>query len=318
MLKASPVRARSKERLSSSSSPSPWLLMATAAALFSVMNFVAHRSSASTHWTWVAATRAVVGAIVGIGVARVRGRPAFVRPSPIMWLRSVLGTVAMGCTFFALGRRELPLGDATTLLNLTPLILALLAPLVLRERSGRGVWGPLALSAAGVLLIVRPSFLFGGADSIPTAAAIPAMVALVGSTFSAFAMMSLRRASKGDVAEAIVVHFSLFGAVTLGGAALVLNAPPPPPAQLPWLLVAGACGGLAQVAMTTAYARAPAARLSGVGYLAVPFSAVLGAIALGEVPTRWTVVGMVLVVAGGLLLARAGAAPADSARPETK
>lgn len=308
------MRARSKERLS------PWLLMATAAALFSVMNFVAHRSGAAggAHWTWIAATRAVVGAIVGVVVARLRRRPVFVRPLPIMWLRSVLGTVAMGCTFFALGRSELPLGDATTLLNLTPLLLALLAPLVLGERSGRGVWGPLALSAGGVLLIVRPSFLFGGADAIPTAAAIPAMVALVGSAFSAFAMMSLRRASKGDVAEAIVVHFSLFGAVTLGALAFVLRAPAPSATELPWLLVAGACGGLAQIAMTTAYARATAARLSGVGYLAVPFSAMLGAIALGEVPTRWTVVGMVLVVAGGLLLARPGAPSSDSTRPATK
>jgi drug/metabolite transporter (DMT)-like permease len=278
--------------------------MALAAALFSIMNFVAHR--VATPWTWVAASRAIVGTVVAVGVARTRGRAPFVRPTRIMWLRSILGTLAMGATFFALGRRELPLGDTTTLLNLTPLILALLAPFVLGERSGRSVWGPLALSASGVVLIVRPSFLFGGHGSIPLGATVPAGVALLASTFSAFAMMSLRWASRSDQStpEAIVVHFSLFGATTLSIAALVLGAPLPRPTELPWLLLAGACGGLAQIAMTTAYARATAARVSGVGYLAVPFSAALGALALGEIPAPFTLAGMVLVVVGGLLLTR--------------
>lgn len=276
--------------------------MATAAALFSVMNFVAHRAG-SPDWTWVACTRAMVGTIVAVSVARLRGRRAFVRPTRIMWLRSILGTVAMACTFYALGRHELPLGDTTTLLNLTPIILALLAPVVLGERSGRSVWGSLALSATGVVLIVRPSFLFGG-HGIPVAGAVPAGVALVASTFSAFAMMSLRRASTGDNPEAIVVHFSLFGTVVLSTLAFVSGAPLPHLGDVPWLALAGLSGGLAQIAMTTAYARGAAARVSGVGYLAVPFSALLGAIALAEIPSRWTLFGMVLVVGGGVLLAR--------------
>ncbi|CAN5393306.1 hypothetical protein BH09MYX1_BH09MYX1_63290 [soil metagenome] len=289
---------------------SPWALMTIAAALFSVMNFIAHRSGNTTHWTWIACTRAIVGTVVAISAARLRGLSAFVKPSRIMWVRSIFGTVAMAATFYALARRELPLGDTTTLLNLTPLFLGLLAPIVLGERSGRTVWGPLALSASGVLLIVRPSFLFGGAH-VPTTAAVPAFVAIGASTFSAFAMMSLRRASRGDSPEAIVVHFSLFGAVTLSTLALVLGAPRPPLADVPWLLAAGACGGLAQLAMTRAYSRAAAARVSGMGYLAVPFSAILAAVALAEVPSKWTVLGMALVVSGGIFLARPRAELAD-------
>ncbi len=287
--------------------------MALAAALFSVMNFVGHRLAVTQElaWPWVAAARALVGTAVGITVARMRGRAPFVRPTPIMWVRSILGTIAMACTFYALGRRELPLGDTTTLLNLTPIMLALLAPIVLKEHSGRRVWGPLALSATGVVLIVRPSFLFGGEGAISSAAAVPAGVALLASTFSAFAMMSLRFASRsergtGTTPEAIVVHFSVFGAVTLTSLALGSGARVPVLHELPWLLVAGLCGGLAQIAMTTAYSRATAARVSGVGYLAVPFSALLGALALAEIPKPFTLVGMALVVLGGLLLTRGG------------
>lgn len=279
--------------------------MATAAALFSVMNFIAHRAGSTVHWTHIAMTRAVVGSLVGIAVAIVRRRPAFVVPSRIMWLRSVLGTVAMGCTFFALSKPSLPLGDATTLFNLTPLILAVLAPVVLGERSGRAIWGPLALSAIGVVAIVRPTFLFGGSHALPASAALPAAIAALAATFSAFAMMSLRRASAGDGPEAIVVHFSLFGSASFAVLAAVTGAPWPRFTDFAWLSLAGLCGGLAQLAMTSAYARAPAARVSGIGYLAVPFSAMLGAAWMGEIPTGWTLAGMLLVVVGGVVLARA-------------
>lgn len=277
--------------------------MATSAALFALMSFLARISGAHAHWTVVAAVRAAVGAAVAIAVARVRGVPAFVHPTRIMWTRSAFGTAAMTCTFFALARPELPLGDASTLFNLTPVFVAALAPLVLRERAGRQATIALALSLAGTILVLRPSWLFAGA-SLPPAAVTPAVVAVIGAFFSALAMLSLRRATADEPVEAIATHFSLTAAVVLGALALAF-APAPPLASLAPMVGAGACAGLAQLAMTRAYALEPAARVSPVGYLQIVFTSLLGVALLGEHVSPMSLGGMALVILGGVVLATA-------------
>jgi drug/metabolite transporter (DMT)-like permease len=70
-----------------------------------------------------------------------------------------------------------------------------------------------------------------------------------------------------------------------------------------FIVAAGVCAGFAQLALTRAYTLEHAARVSGMGYLAVVASAVLGAFVLGEVPSLGAVAGMMLVVAGGLVVA---------------
>lgn len=278
--------------------------MALAATLFASMNLLARLSSGHAHWSQVACVRAAIGATVALAVARARGQTAFVPTTRMMWQRSILGTVAMGGTFYALGRRELPLGDTVTLLNLTPIVLAVVAPLFLNERSSPRMWVAILVAAAGVVLIVRPSFLFGGTHALGGAALVPAGVALVAAVFSAFAMMSLRRVSAGLSAEAIVVHFSLTGTAAMGLVALGSGAPLPSPTDALPMLGAGLCAGFAQLAMTRAYSLQQATRVSGVGYLAVPISALLGAALLHEWPAKLAVVGMALVVAGGVLITR--------------
>lgn len=277
--------------------------MAASAVLFAAMSWLARVSGETAHWTVVAAVRAAVGAAVAVGVARARGVPAFVYPTRIMWARSAFGTVAMACTFFTLSRRALPLGDASTLFNLTPVFIAALAPLVLRERAGRRSTIALALSLAGALLVLRPSFLFGGV-SLSRDAALPAAIAVVAALFSAFAMLSLRRATAREPVEAIAAHFSMLAAVVTGAAAFA-SAPAPPLSSLAPMIGAGACAGLAQLAMTRAYALEPAARVSAVGYLQIVFTSLLGATLLGERVSTPSVIGMGLVISGGAVLATA-------------
>lgn len=278
--------------------------MALSALLFAVMSWLARVSAETAHFAVIAAVRAAVGVLVAGLVARARGVPAFVHPTRIMWARSALGTVAMGCTFFALSRAELPLGDASTLFSLSPVFIAVLAPLVLREQGRRRDAVALVLSLGGTLFVLRPPLLFGGAA--PERSAItPAVVAVVGAGFSALAMLSLRRATKNEPVEAIATHFSLVAAVVFGAAALALGAVPPVAALLP-MVGAGACAGLGQLAMTRAYALEPAARVSPVGYLQIVFTSLLGAALLGERPSLSSVAGIGLVILGGLLLAAAG------------
>lgn len=277
--------------------------MAVSAVLFATMNFFARLVGEGGHvpWAHVGAVRACTGALIAFGIARARGATLKAHDPRGMWMRSILGTAAMLCTFYALSKRSLPLGDTTTLLNLTPVFLAFLTPHFLGERSGPRVFVALFVSLFGVVLLLRPAILFGGLASGPDVW-LTASIATLASFFAAFAMMMLRKIGRTETPEAVAVHFSLVAAATH----LVVSIPTfalPSPKDALYMILAGVCAGVAQICMTRAYALERAARVSAVGYVAVATSAVLGAIALHEWPTKTALAGMGLVIAGGLVIA---------------
>ena len=282
------------------SSPRAFAWMSASACLFALMNFFAHLATREVHWTMVVTVRAVVGASIAYAIARMRGVSLVIRDRRGLFMRSGFGTVSMCCTFYAVGSPALQLGDAVTLINLTPVFLALLAPVLLGERGGRRVVFALPLSVAGLVVIMRPSFLFHGTALSP-GALLAATVAVVASFTASIAWAALRRIGQSETAEGITVWFSLFAAAT----ALVLAIPHlsvPSGHAAAAMLAAGTCGGLAQIAVTRAYALERAARVAGLAYLAVVVDALLGALALHEWPSPLTVLGMALIVSGGLVV----------------
>lgn len=283
-------------------------LMAGSALLFAAMSLFARLATKDgASWAQTGAVRATVGALVAAGVAHARGGSlrAFDRKA-ILW-RSLFGTASMLLTFNALSSRALPLGDTVTLLNLTPVFLAVLAPWVLREPTRPSAAFAIGLSLVGVICILRPALVFGGPSgpaADPTghgASLVTGLVATSAAFCASVAMMMLRRAGKTESPEAIAFHFSVFAALV--HAVIALTAPRLPTLrELVHMVAAGLCAGVAQIAMTRAYALASAARVSGMSYLSVVASAVAGMVLLGERPTTTAFVGMALAVGGGLLL----------------
>ncbi|WP_394826403.1 DMT family transporter [Pendulispora albinea] len=276
--------------------------MALSASLFAGMYFFAHLASHRVPWTMVATARAGVGAMVAIGVGKMRGVPVLPegKGSRQMWLRSLFGTASLLCTFYATGSPDLALGDAITLANLGPVIIAVLAPLMLGERSGRRVAVAIPLSLAGVVCIVRPAIFFGH-EVANGRMLLPAVAAIGGSFFASLAMIMLRQVSDRVGPEAIAAHFSLTAAAVM----FVLSIPKltvPAAHDLAIMLAAGLCAGFAQLAMTRAYALEFAARVSPFGYLQVVIGSLLGAVALAQWPDALTFVGMLLVIAGGVFV----------------
>jgi drug/metabolite transporter (DMT)-like permease len=211
----------------------------------------------------------------------------------------------MGATFYALSSRTLPLADTVTLLNLTPLFLAALAPFVLGERTTLAVALALLLSLAGVVLVLHPSFSWRASELPGPSAGATALVAVLAAFISSLAMMLLRRVGRTESPEAIALHFSLFAAAVLSALSL-LDLRMPTARDAAFTGVAGVCAGFGQLAITRAYALERAARVSGMGYLAVVASGLLGAAVLGERPAGGAVLGMLLVVAGGLIVTFVG------------
>lgn len=285
--------------------------MALSALLFSTMNFLARVATASTSWATIAATRAVIGAFVAYGVARARGGSVAAKDYRAVFWRSFFGTISMLSTFYALSSKTLSLGDVVTLLNVSPLFLALLAPFVLKERTSKLVAVAIVVALTGVVFVVRPSFVFGSGAAIPLpgsiahaggpSATVTVTVAIGAALSTSIAMMMLRRVGQTESPEAIAFHFSCFAAVVLTGISLFdLRAPSPRDAV--FMLLAGICAGIGQLSMTRAYSLENAARVGGMSYLAVPASALLGTVFLDERLGPTTTVGMILVMIGGVLV----------------
>src|SRR6185436_10510386 len=79
------------------------LWMALASALFALMNVLVRLASARVPWTEVAAVRTTVGALVAVGFALGRGTSLRIKDHRLTWARSLFGTAAMLCGFYAMG-----------------------------------------------------------------------------------------------------------------------------------------------------------------------------------------------------------------------
>jgi drug/metabolite transporter (DMT)-like permease len=80
------------------------------------------------------------------------------------------------------------------------------------------------------------------------------------------------------------------------------------------LFVTGLCAGLAQIAMTRAYALDHAARVSALAFSGVVFARLLAVPIFGEVPNATQAIGSLSVIGSGVLIAIAGPAAAQLRR----
>lgn len=279
--------------------------MALAAVLFSSMNFFARLASATTSWATVGATRALVGAAIAFAVARARRTSLVPNNRRALFWRSFFGTCSMTLTFYALSSRSLSLGDTATLLNLAPVFLALLAPIFLRERTSGAVLFAIMSALGGVVLVVRPGFVFGAEPAaIVTegpSAGVTAAASVLAALTTSIAMMQLRRVGQTETAEAIAFHFSLFAAASLTIVS-IFDLRLPDAKSAIYAILAGICAGFGQLAMTRAYTLEQAAKVSAMSYLSVVTSALLGAAVLRERPSLLALLGMALVVGGGVIV----------------
>jgi len=291
------------------------LWMVSASLLFAIMSITARLASRSASWTTIAASRAGVGALVAFAFALRSGVSMKTRSVKLSWARSILGTLAMLSCFYSLAQSSLAVGDAVTLFATAPLFIALMAPWVLKERSDARLWALLLVAFAGVGLVAGPHL-----SLLSKGAAFPALAALGSAFFSALAMMFLRvmRSGRGSVAqesaEAIALHFALVSFVVhaiLG----CFDFRAPAPIDLLLLAITGLSGGLAQLAMTKAYAYVEASRLGAVSYLGTVLSFVLAILFLGERPEVAQLAGAGLVVGAGVVLALSAARAAPRSSP---
>src|SRR3954470_4238041 len=267
-----------------------WMILAQ--VFFAAMNVGTRLAARELPWSEIAAARFIIGILVAVGLARYRGSSLGITDRPNTWRRSLFGTSAAVCTFYALASSRIALGDAVTLGATAPIFVALLSGPLLGEWVGSRVWLAVGLGFAGIIAVVRPTF---GAD-VPVA-----LTAIIGAVFYALAMIWLRRIGPGESHEAVVLHFSLVAFATFIALSITVWRWPD------WkgagfLLATGLAGGGAQIAMTRAYALARAAPVTALSGLSIVFTYLLAVPAFGDQPTPWQMAGSLLVIAASLFL----------------
>lgn len=211
---------------------------------------------------------------------------------PAHALRALSGLAAMYCFFFALG--GLQLGEAVLLNFSAPLFIPLLALLWLREPVTRSLVWALVVGLAGIAFILKPTT--GIINPV-------AVVGLLSGLFAAVATVSVRGLSRTEPPERIVVYFAALGTL-VSGLPVPLAWVTPDPTQWVTLVMIGVFATGGQVFLTRGITLVPAAQVGPFTYSSVVFAAAIGWLVWGELLDLMTLLGGVLVCAGGVLVLR--------------
>lgn len=220
------------------------------------------------------------------------------------WLfvfRGVIGSLGLLCFFYNIAHIEL--GTAFTFQKTAPIFIAIFSYFALKEKLSKLGWIAILLGFIGIVFIMRPSGDMGIIDSI---------IGLSGGVCMGLAMTSVRKMRKYYSADMIILSFMIFGTIpmaiilALGGYTESLPAFVMPDSS-GWALALGVglLGYAYQVYMTKAYRATRKAGIpAAVGYLDIVFSVILGMILGDSLPTGLVLLGIVIIILSGLLIAK--------------
>jgi drug/metabolite transporter (DMT)-like permease len=277
------------------------LLMLGATALFTIMSAIIKGVSDSIHFIEVMFFRSAFALPVMLFIAA-RGRDwglLRTRRFPAHVVRAFTGTMAQGCSFYAL--TVLPLAEQTALTYTTPLFVTLLSIPFLGERVGIHRWSAVLLGFAGIMVIALGEGAFQGGSLPDRVVAIGMAAAVAQGVWSAMTTLLVRSLSATESSATIVLWQSLLmTAFTLAALPFFWTTPSP----LEWLLLilVGLVGGVAQVMLTEAYASAQVSALGPYSYTSILWSVAIGWVVFSDAPGLSTLAGAALIVASGLYI----------------
>ena len=236
--------------------------------------------------------RALFGGLMTLPFAlRAEGARAFRPAQPLPQLaRAVL---LFGATFlFFSALKYLPIADALAIFFVNPLVIVVLSALVLREQVGPRRWAAVAVGFLGTLIIIRPGLVEVN----------PGTVLALGSGVALGSYLVLTRAMAG-ASDAMVLNFqtSAIGAALMALALPVLWVTPTA-AQWGMLAALGAIATLGHVLITKAYEHGEASLLAPLAFTEIVMATVLGYAFFGDLPDRWTVLGVAILIGSAIYI----------------
>jgi drug/metabolite transporter (DMT)-like permease len=217
---------------------------------------------------------------------------ATTRPGLLLF-RSGAGTIGMMLSFYAF--QEMPLADANALSFTRNLWLVPLAAFVVREQVGALRIGAAVVGFLGVLVMIRP-----GASG-EFALGLPALAMLAASFLFALTITGMKVMTRDHSPTVLLVWGATLGLVlAIPGAFLTWRWPEP--LDLGLLCLMGVMGTITQACYIKGMQLGDAAAMAPIDYTRLIFSAAAGYLLFSEIPTIWTLIGAVIIVASTLFI----------------
>jgi drug/metabolite transporter (DMT)-like permease len=241
----------------------------------------------------IVAARALVSAVISYADVKRKNISLWGQRKGLLIARGAAGAIALIFVYTAL--TALPFAEATVLQYLHPMFTALLAIIFLREYLQKNTVICIVLSVIGLLIMVRPSFIFDGLSGDYPAWAVAA--AMAGAFGSAVAYVLVRKLNATEDSSVIIFYFPI---MALPLSLLMLGDEIVMPQGWAWLslLLVGIATQIGQVGLTKAMKTASASKATSFSYLQIIFAMVFGVLFFDEIPTVWTITGAMLIMLG--------------------
>lgn len=205
-------------------------------------------------------------------------------------IRGVTGVLAF--TFYVIAITKIPLVNAALLNNSTPLFIPVITMLWLKKRTDKNIWWGISTGLIGIVIILKPSvsLLLKPGDLFGLASGI----------ILAISYVALRILTKTESFATIIFYYSLIASILSFPFALNNWTNPP---LLIWIygILSGVFFMSYLFLLQYSYRFIEPVKLAPFNYTVIVFSGVLDWILFNYTPDLSTIIGIILVSAGGIL-----------------
>jgi len=224
----------------------------------------------------------------------------------LLVFRGSMGFAALLAYFYIMA--HIPLGEAVTYNKTSPIFVAIFAYIFLKEKLHPSALIAIVLGFVGIVLVAQPEA--GGFDKYD-------ILGIFSGIGAALAYTSIRELRKYYDTRAIVMSFMGIG--TIAPLFLMLMTPyVTVPKDFDWMFAAfvmphgaewlyvtavGIFATMSQLLMTKAYELTKAGIVGTISYSNIVFAVIIGVVLGDPIPEFWTILGIILVIMSGLLVA---------------
>ena len=204
---------------------------------------------------------------------------------PFQILRNFTHVGAQYCVFFAV--ISVPLAVVTSIEYTIPALTAAIAAMTIGERVKKYRWISMAVSFAGVLIIIRPGF-------VPVS--IPTLMVILGAILFSAQNVMVKVLSQTESAGTMVFTMNLMQGIILVGPAIYFWVTPEWH-HLPWLLLLGTSGIITHFCISKALVLIDTSVCFPLDFLRLPFIALIAYLLWGETFSPWVLIGALVIFA---------------------
>jgi drug/metabolite transporter (DMT)-like permease len=199
---------------------------------------------------------------------------------------------ALGAIISVYAFTSIPLAEVYAIVFLAPLIVTLLSMVLLKESVGPWRWLAIVLGFIGVLVVVRPGF---------RVLELGHLAAVFMACMGAANVLLGRRLAERERTTTILGYLMLYS-IAINAVAMGATSAGVPTLDEAWiLLITGAGVAIGHMCILRAARFVGASQIAPVQYSQLAWAVLLGALFFDELPDLWSIVGLCIIAAAGLL-----------------